>query len=336
MKKPLVSILCVTYNHEKYIRPCLESLVSQKCDFPFEILIHDDASTDTTQDIIKEFQQQYPELIKPILQKENQWSKKAGGINLRFNYPRATGKYIALCDGDDYWVGEDKLQKQVAFLESNPDYSLVCGAFNLIQNGEEKSVIKTGLVSPEKEDKKGFHFDLGDLIKFWFIRPSTVLFLNPTDGTKVLDEYEFSFDVHLFYHLLKTKNAYYSKEILAGYNRHSGGVYSGRRPQDLLLVHYYIFKEIYEKDQNEFVREKYLDLSYKLINLRVSGLMSSRKINTPELKNRNVEARTVYKEIKPLLKTEEEKKKLYKSLIPLQLKLLKTKIYKLFSTSKNT
>ncbi|WP_051285438.1 glycosyltransferase family 2 protein [Aequorivita capsosiphonis] len=335
MKKPLVSILCVTYNHEKYIRHCLESLVSQKCDFLFEILIHDDASTDATQTIIKEFQHKYPELVKPILQTENQWSKKAGGINLRFNYPRAKGKYIALCDGDDYWIGEDKLQKQVAFLESNPDYSLVCGAFNLIQNGEEKSVIKTSLVSPEKEDEKGFYFDLGDLIKHWFIRPSTVLFRNLPDGAKVLDEYEFSFDVHLFYHLLKAKNAYYSKEILAGYNRHSGGVYSGRRPQDLLLVHYYIFKEIYEKDKNEFVREKYLDISYKLINLRVSGLMSTRKISTPELKNRNVEARTLYKEIKPLLKTKKERKKLNKSLIPLQLKLLKTKFSKIFSRGRN-
>ncbi|MGO3184201.1 MAG: glycosyltransferase family 2 protein [Aequorivita sp.] len=335
MKKPLVSILCVTYNHAQFIRPCLVSLVSQKCDFLFEILIHDDASTDGTQDIIKEFQQQYPELVKPILQTENQWSKKASGINLRFNYPRAKGKYIALCDGDDYWIGEDKLQKQVTFLETNPDFSMICGAYNLINSGEIKPIVKNGIVSSENEDDKGFCFDLGDLIKHWFIRPSTVLFRNLKNKAKVLEDYESPFDVHLFYHILKINKGYYRKEILAGYNRHSGGVYSGTRPQDLLLVHYYIFKEIYEKDKNEFVREKYLDISYKIINLRISGLMSTRKIRTPELKNRNVGARTLYKEIKPLLKTKKERKKLNKSLIPLQLKLLKTKFSKIFSRARN-
>ncbi|WP_271424727.1 glycosyltransferase family 2 protein [Aequorivita sinensis] len=325
MNNPLASILCITYNHEKFIRLCLESLVSQECDFDFEILIHDDASTDGTQAIIKEFQQKYPDIVKPILQTENQWSKKASGINLRFNYPRAKGKYIALCEGDDYWIGNDKLQKQVAFLENNPEYSMICSAYNLVSEEGIKSIVKKGIVSAEKEDDNGFYFDLGDLIKHWFARPSTALITNLSDKAKILEDYESPFDVHLFYHILKTKKGYYSKEILAGYNRHNGGVYSGRSPQELLLAHYYIFKEIYEKDKNKFIREQYLELSYKLINLRVSGLMPSSKIQTPELKAKIVTARKVYKDIKPILKTKNERNRLYKSLIPLQLKILKGK-----------
>ncbi|WP_313114927.1 glycosyltransferase family 2 protein [Aequorivita sediminis] len=329
MKKPLVSILCITYNHQQFIGKCLESLTNQKCDFDFEILIHDDASTDGTQAIIKEFQLRYPKIVKPILQTENQWSRKPSGINLRFNYPRAKGKYIALCEGDDYWIGEDKLQKQVTFLENNPDYSMICSAYNIVTEESVQPIVKKGIVSVEKEDGKGFYFDLGDLIKHWFVRPSTALIKNLSDKAKVLEDYDSPFDVHLFYHILKTKKGYYSKEILAGYNRHNRGVYSGRSPQELLLAHYYIFKEIYEKDKNKFIREQYIELSYKLINLRISGLMSSSKIQTPELKAKIVTARKVYRDIKPILKTKIERKRLYISLIPLQLKILKDKANRL-------
>lgn len=121
MENPFVSICCLTYNHESYIRQCLDGFVMQKANFPIEILIHDDASTDGTQDIIREYEVKYPNIIKPIYQKENQYSKGVK-VSLVYNYPRAKGKYIALCEGDDYWTDPYKLQKQVDFLESHPDY----------------------------------------------------------------------------------------------------------------------------------------------------------------------------------------------------------------------
>lgn len=124
MNDILVSINCITYNHENYIREAIESLLMQNTDFKFEILIHDDASTDNTSEIIKEYQQKYPDLIKPIYQIENQYSK---GIKITpLNIKRAKGKYIAFCEGDDYWTDPFKLQKQVDFMEANPDYSM-CG-----------------------------------------------------------------------------------------------------------------------------------------------------------------------------------------------------------------
>ena len=119
----MVSISCITYNHAPYIRECLDGFLMQKCNFDFEILIHDDASTDGTQDIIKEYQQKHPDIIKPIFQIENQYSKGQRGINIKYNFSRAKGKYIALCEGDDYWIDPLKLQKQVDFLEENEDYS---------------------------------------------------------------------------------------------------------------------------------------------------------------------------------------------------------------------
>ncbi len=120
-----VSILCNAYNHEKYIRDALEGFVMQKTSFRFEILIHDDASTDRTADIIREYEAKYPELVKPIYQTENQYSKNIGMI-IRIQNARVKGKYVATCEGDDYWTDPLKLQKQYDFMESHPEYTL-CG-----------------------------------------------------------------------------------------------------------------------------------------------------------------------------------------------------------------
>lgn len=120
----MVTIRCITYNHEKYIRQCLEGFVMQKTHFRFEAIVHDDASTDGTADIIREYEAKYPDIIKPIYETENQYSKHDG--SLRHIMDKHThGKYIAICEGDDYWIDPFKLQKQVDFLESHPDYGVV-------------------------------------------------------------------------------------------------------------------------------------------------------------------------------------------------------------------
>lgn len=119
----MVSIHCITYNHEPYIRQCLEGFVMQKTNFRFEAIVHDDASTDGTADIIREYTEKYPDIIKPIFETENQYSKYDGSLD-RIMDEACTGKYIALCEGDDYWTNPNKLQKQVDFLESHLDYSM--------------------------------------------------------------------------------------------------------------------------------------------------------------------------------------------------------------------
>jgi len=120
--KPLVSICCLTYNHATFIVQAMDSFLMQRTIFPIEIIIHDDASTDNTADIIREYAVKDKRIIT-ILQTENQYSK---GINpaVKYLFPIARGKYIAACEGDDYWTDPFKLQKQVDFLEANPDYSI--------------------------------------------------------------------------------------------------------------------------------------------------------------------------------------------------------------------
>lgn len=127
----VVSISCLAYNHEKFIEDALEGFLIQETTFPFEILIHDDASTDNTANIIREYEKAYPNIIKPIYQKENQYSKRIE-ITKEYILPKVKGKYIALCEGDDYWTDPLKLKTQIEYMEKNTKCSMTTHSFNTI------------------------------------------------------------------------------------------------------------------------------------------------------------------------------------------------------------
>lgn len=116
---PLASIRCITFNHETFIEQALDSFLMQETSFPFEIVVHDDASTDSTVNIIKEYEKKYPQIVKPIYETENQYSKRNGSL-VRIMNAACKGKYWAICEGDDYWINPNKLQMQVDWLEKSP------------------------------------------------------------------------------------------------------------------------------------------------------------------------------------------------------------------------
>lgn len=136
---PLVTIRCLTYNHQDFISQALDGFLMQKTTFPFEVVIHDDASTDKTADIIREYEQKYPKIIKPIYETENQYSKHDGSLRRIMN-SACKGKYFAFCEGDDYWINADKLQIQIDFLEKNPEYGM-CYTKSQIYNQKKRSII---------------------------------------------------------------------------------------------------------------------------------------------------------------------------------------------------
>ncbi|MDO4564022.1 MAG: glycosyltransferase [Clostridia bacterium] len=137
--EPLVSVICVAFNHEKYIAKALDGFVAQRTSFPFEVLVHDDASTDGTAAIIRDYEDKYPNIIKAVYQTENQYSKGVK-ISATFLLPKCKGKYIAFCEGDDCWIDPDKLQMQVEILESHPEYSACVhnSIFHEVQANTEK------------------------------------------------------------------------------------------------------------------------------------------------------------------------------------------------------
>lgn len=174
----LVSICCTAYNHEKYIDDALRGFVEQKTNFEFEVLIHDDASTDKTTEIIKKYELEYPNIIKPIYQKENQYSKGIP-INRKYNYSRAKGKYIALCEGDDYWIDPLKLQKQIDYMEANPNctFCFTNGKILDVQDSKKNRVF----IPFSKENEQYFYnknksYDVGSLGLLGFIPTASFVF----------------------------------------------------------------------------------------------------------------------------------------------------------------
>lgn len=123
MGKPLVSICCLVYNHEPFLRECFEGFVMQKTTFPIEVLVHDDASTDHSVDIIREYTEKYPDIFKPIFESENLYSKRDNSLSkvISVAIEKTKCKYIAYCEGDDFWTDPLKLQKQIDALEQHSD-----------------------------------------------------------------------------------------------------------------------------------------------------------------------------------------------------------------------
>ncbi len=215
-EKPLVSISCLTYNHEKYIKQCLDGLLMQETTFSFEVLVHDDASKDGTAKIIHEYELKYPEIIKPIYQTENQYSK-GGGIIAKIQRARTSGKYVAYCEGDDWWTDKKKLQKQIDFLEKNTEYGMCYGmARKFCQSKERVSGIfgadfhnfdhllkgnviptltvcaRVSLVDKYMDEINPYNrgWVMGDYPRWlWFAENSKIKFMNEIFATyRVLDE----------------------------------------------------------------------------------------------------------------------------------------------------
>lgn len=170
MLKPVVSINCITYNHGPYIRQALDSFLMQR-DVPFEVLIHDDCSTDETVGILKEYEKKYPDVIRVLYEKENQYSKGISNISGVFNFPRANGRYIAMCEGDDFWNDPCKLKKQTEYLDAHPECTLLCHSghiLNMDDAWQSRDLIRpyTGYrdLSPAEVISKPVNFPMASLM----------------------------------------------------------------------------------------------------------------------------------------------------------------------------
>lgn len=131
---PTVSVMVMAYNQERFIRQTIDRILEQKTDFIFEVIVHDDASTDSTPAIIREYAEQFPNVVKPVFQKINQF-KRTGLYPTIYFFEKARGRYIAECDGDDYWTDPRKLQKQVDFMDAHPEASLCHHAYMISEKG---------------------------------------------------------------------------------------------------------------------------------------------------------------------------------------------------------
>ncbi|MBE0471488.1 MAG: glycosyltransferase [Methyloprofundus sp.] len=242
---PVVSVCCTTYNHKDYISEAIEGFLIQETDFPFEIIIRDDCSADKTAEIVKQYAEKYPNIIKPIYETENQFSK--GVKPMPVVYKKAVGKYFALCEGDDYWTDPLKLQKQVDFLENNDDYVIT---YTDVEAFDENGNID-GYVGGATRDLESV-----ELQKAFAINTLTACFRN------VIKELPPEFqctqfgDLFLWSLLGAYGKGKFLKDIKpARYRMHDGGIFSKQKPKkifemqhltNLSLYAYYLrTKDIY-------------------------------------------------------------------------------------------
>ncbi len=266
MKKDLmVSICCLTYNHVNFISQCLEGFINQQTNFDYEILIHDDASTDGTQEVIKKYVEQYPDLIFPIYQKENQWTlgKKP---TWEFNFNRSKGKYIALCEGDDYWTDALKLQKQVNFLNENLNFTFCSTNVNvLVQNtGEITSTDADELI----KNANIYPTDLNSFLAPYIWYTSTIVFRKSIveSHIKEINILKNFKDVFLLSILLKHGKGVFFNEYTGVYRVHEEGVWSMISDYHKIKNNNQTFKSMayYHHGKIKLINESYL---YGLIDL---------------------------------------------------------------------
>ncbi|WP_373095020.1 glycosyltransferase family 2 protein [Zhongshania sp.] len=221
-ENPAVSICCIAYNHESYIEDAFEGFLIQETNFPFEIIVHDDASTDKTADIIREYADAYPNIIKPIIQKINQYSISQSQPII--NAVRVSrGKYVAVCEADDYWLDPNKIQIQHDYLEKNPSI-VISGHDAKIVNEKNEVVSKSKLHDSMKKDFSPEDLVTGKcsvLTLNWFHRNIDVYSLPEQRHVLNMDNFVLSLLGH------HGGSHYHSDIASSAYRVHSGGVWSG-------------------------------------------------------------------------------------------------------------
>lgn len=223
----IVSIWCATYNQEKYIRQCLDGFVMQKTNFRFEAIVHDDASTDGTSDIVREYAEKYPDIIKPIIETENQYSKQDGSLD-RIMYETCTGKYIAFCEGDDYWTDSLKLQKQLDYLEAHPECS--CCVHEYKEWIEDKQSFRPHSIKYLRNfHGEGLCLDIKEYAKsIFFTKTLTAVYPAEKLRRSKYNQYDAQFDMTMFFALATQGPIYLMNQTMGVYRMNEGGVTSDK------------------------------------------------------------------------------------------------------------
>lgn len=289
--EPLVSISCTTYNHVNYIEQCLDGFLNQETNFPFEILIHDDCSTDGTTEIIREYTAKYPDIIKTMYETENQYQQGKPTSSLIWNIPRAKGKYIAFCEGDDYWIDNNKLQEQVEFLEANVSYGMVYTNFNLYY--QDKKLFLNNCFDLGKSNFRSAYNNINEWIEnlgylapmTWLYKKQLIidglqnyeeLFLYSPDTTFVMFAYFLQFAKVKYIH--KTTAVYRVLQNSASHSKDINKLYERNKAlynTQLKIINQFGVSNEIEKD----ITKKYYRINFKyLILLNKQEELSEYKI----------------------------------------------------------
>lgn len=262
---PIVSIACITYNQENYIKDTIDGFLMQKTTFPIEIIINDDASTDNTTKFLRDYADKHPNLIIPIFQKENQYSK---GINpgVKFVLPLCKGKYIALCEGDDYWIDPYKLQKQVDFLEANKDFVISHHNMKVIYENSNREPHLSN--SPEQKEIT----TIEDLASSYFIYTASSIFRNGLIKEFPDWFYQSPLGDYMLYMLIAQYGKIkYFPDVMGVYRVHENGIWSNlsdncRLEKQLNTLKVFIIHFKSNESVYDCLKIRYIEICLHLIN----------------------------------------------------------------------
>ena len=230
---PLVTIQCWVYNHERYLRQCLDGFMMQQTDFPFEVIVHDDASTDGSAAIIREYAEKYPGIFKPIIETENQFCKHDGSIRRIIEAEmHPDSKYVAFCEGDDYWTNPGKLQLQIDFLERHPDYYMTCHAFKYYFEDKDEFVDHDFIDGLPLEKFEGHEYCTPTVKEYfcssWFTQLLSIVRRRESFAeAETMNHYKAKLDYITCYYRLKKGKCAVFKDVMGVYRKHSSGMFSG-------------------------------------------------------------------------------------------------------------
>ena len=253
--KHLVTIRCLAYNQELYIRQCLEGFIMQKTNFRFEAIVHDDASTDGTVTVIREYAAKYPDIIKPIFEKENLYSKHNGSLTRAVD-KYMFGKYIAICEGDDYWIDPLKLQKQVDFMENHPECSMCFHRSQELIEGVNVPFVFSHL-------KEGYYSG-EDILNRWTIPTASVLYRNYGASFQQFCPGIMWRDIFLFLLLADRGRLYCLPDVMSVYRRNAGSVTLQQKrtlPYKRIVGHYKALKKFFPGKYDKIFDQKIM-MSY--------------------------------------------------------------------------
>lgn len=251
----LVSILCCTYNHAAYIRQCLEGFIMQKTNFRFEAIVHDDASTDNTASIIREYAEKYPDIIKPIIETTNQYSKHDDSIaQILNNAINPSSQYIAFCEGDDYWTDPYKLQKQIDFLESHSEYVYSCHRYYIHDEIKAEKYLAPNIFFDTHPLATEFTFKIDyPFFQDWVTKTLTCIYRRKALDTSLPKRYKFYRDVHLVYHILLKGKGICHSFIGGVYRKNANSTYGSLSEINQIKTNYSVYKEFFQKTHDPLI-----------------------------------------------------------------------------------
>lgn len=251
---PIVAIYTLVYNHAPFLRDYFEGVIAQQTNFPFIAVVHDDCSTDGSTDIIREYAEKYPQIIKPIYEEincyqNNLWDQVI--VKMREAYKGA--KYIAFCEGDDYWTDPLKLQKQVDILELHPEYAFCCHRYKILHESDHsvssdyaQAFFKEGedlVVTPELQSRT------------WLTKVLTMvirvdLYIQAFDEARRKYGNE-CLDTCIFYELLKLGNGIALNQFMGMYRQQNNGIWSQLDQTQKAKSNYLVFQTLYERNKDD-------------------------------------------------------------------------------------